>query len=105
MCACCVVDLSEGGGDAVGRSREEDHGSAVVLDHVPALVGVVLGLGEERGGGRAGEVASAILLSGESGFGAQARHLDGTSGCRTEAEAPVRGYARGGPADPHSGIL
>ena len=48
----CVLDVSEGGGDAVGRSREEDHGCAAVLAHVPALVGVGLGLGEERGGGR-----------------------------------------------------
>ena len=69
-----------GEGVAVGRSGEEDHGSAAELGHVPGLVGVVLGLGEERGGGRAGEDAVAILvLSRESGFGAQARHLDGTS--------------------------
>ena len=79
MCVvCCVLDLS-GEGVAVGRSREEDHGSGAGLDHVPVLVGVVLGLGEERGGGRAGEDAVAILLSRESRFGAQARHLDGTS--------------------------
>ena len=70
-------------------SREEDHGSAAVLAHVPVLVGVGLGLGEERGGGGAGEEAAAIRLSRERGFGAQARHLDGTWRSRTEAEAPV----------------
>ena len=56
----------------MGRSRDEDHRSAAVLDHVPVFVGVGLGLGEERGGGRAGEKALAKLLSDHSGFGAQA---------------------------------